>query len=120
MTDGRRSTATETALQRINSHQVVDTEIVELQLTPVHTISSCPPFTVKSYVRKDLNVGTDAIDVDGLKNSYPHLDPMPLERYSYANVEMILGQGVFHSIRPLEYFESDCQNTPTAVRLPLG
>ena len=33
---------------------------------------------------------------------------------------MILGQDVFHSIRPLEYFESDRKNTPIAVRLPLG
>ena len=31
---------------------------------------------------------------------------------------MILGQDVFHAIRPLEYFESDRQNTPVAVRLP--
>ena len=67
-----------------------------------------------------MNVGTDVIDVDALKNSYPHLDPIALRRYSYADVEMILGQDVFHSIRPLAYFESDRQNTPIAVRLPLG
>ena len=33
---------------------------------------------------------------------------------------MILGQDVFHSIRPLEYFNSDRKNTPVAIRLPLG
>ena len=33
---------------------------------------------------------------------------------------MILGQDVFHVIRPLEYFESDRAVTPIAVRLPLG
>ena len=33
---------------------------------------------------------------------------------------MILGQDVFHSIRPLEYFDSDRKNAPVAVRLPLG
>ena len=33
---------------------------------------------------------------------------------------MILGQDVFHCIRPLEYFETDRTNTPIAVRLPLG
>ena len=33
---------------------------------------------------------------------------------------MILGQDVFHSIRPLEYFESDRKNSPFAVRIPLG
>ena len=33
---------------------------------------------------------------------------------------MILGQDVFHFIRPLEYFDSDRKNTPVAVRIPLG
>ena len=33
---------------------------------------------------------------------------------------MILGQDVFHCIRPLEYFETDRTNTPIAVRLALG
>ena len=33
---------------------------------------------------------------------------------------MILGQDVFHCIRPLEYFEADRPNTPIAVCLPLG
>ena len=33
---------------------------------------------------------------------------------------MILGQYVFHSIRPLEYFESERKNSPIAVRIPLG
>ena len=37
-----------------------------------------------------------------------------------ADVDMILGQDVFHFIRPLEYFDSDRKNIPVAVRLSLG
>ena len=66
------------------------------------------------------SVGTDIIDVDMLKTMYPHPEPIALKKYSYADVEMILGQDVFHSIRPLEYFDSDRKQTPVAVRLPLG
>ena len=33
---------------------------------------------------------------------------------------MILGQDVFHCIRPLEYFEADRPNTPIADRSLLG
>ena len=33
---------------------------------------------------------------------------------------MILRQDGFHFIRPLEYFDSDCKDTPVAVRLSLG
>ena len=75
---------------------------------------------MKPFVRNDLKIGNDFIDVDNLKAKYPHLEPISLSKYSYADVEMILGQDVFHAIRPLEYFESDRANTPIAVRLPLG
>ena len=94
--------------------------MVELKLTPVHSGGSCSPFTIKHYVRDNLSVGTDTIDVDRMKIKYPHLESVPLHKYSYADVDMILGQDVFHFIRPLEYFDSDCKNAPVAVRLPLG
>ena len=94
--------------------------MVELKLTPVHSGDSCSSFAIKTYVRDDLQVGTDVIDVESLKTMYPHLEPIPLKKYSYADVDMILGQDVFHFIRPLEYFNSDRKNTPVAVRLSLS
>ena len=78
-----------------------------------------PPFAIKPYVRENLSVGTDTIDVDYLKTKYPHLEPIYLNKNSYVDVNMILGQDVFHFIRPLEYFESDSKNAPVAVRLAL-
>ena len=66
------------------------------------------------YVKEELNVGTEVIDVESLKVLYPHLEPIPL-KYSYGDVEMVLSQDVFHCIRPLEYFETDRKNTPIAV-----
>ena len=66
----------------INSQQVVDTQMVELKLTPVLSGGFCSPFTIKPY--------------NQIK--YPHLDPVPLHKYSYADVDMILGQDVFHFI----------------------
>ena len=113
-------TPTKLTVHGINSNQVVDTQLVELKLTPVHSGGSCSPFVVKPYVKEDLKVGTDTIDVELLKTKYRHLQPISLKKYSYADVEMILGQDVFHSIRPLEYFDSDRKNVLVAVRLPLG
>ena len=115
-----KSSATKLTVHGINSQQMVDTETVELMLTPFHSGGSCSTFPVTPYVRDDLKVGNDVIDVDNLKKVCPHLEPIPLSKYSYSNVEMILGQDVFHCIRPLEYFEADRQNTPIAVRLLLG
>ena len=77
-------------------------------------------YVVKRYVWKDLNFGIDTTDVVSLKARYPHLNQIPLTKYRYGDVEMILGQDVFHAIRPLEYFETDRKDTPIAVRLPLG
>ena len=115
-----KGSATKLTVHGINSQQVVDTETVELKLTPVHSGGSCSTFPVTPYVRDDLKVGNDVMDVDNLKTIYPHLEPIPLSKYSYSNVNMILGQDVFHCIRPLEYFEADRPNTPIAVCLPLG
>ena len=89
-------------------------------MTPVHLCGSCSPFGVKPYVREDLTVGTDTIDDERLKTKYPHLQPISLKRYSYADVEKILCQDVFHSIRPLEFFDFDRKNAPVVVRVPLG
>ena len=104
----------------INSQEVIDTQSVELKLTPVNPSGSCSTFDVTPFVRKNINVGSEVIDVDHLKTQYPHLEPVALSKYSYGDVEVILGQDVFHSIRPLEYFQSDRRNAPIAVRLPLG
>ena len=65
----------------------------------------------------DLQVGTDVIDVESQKTMY---QPIPLKKFSYAQVDMILGQEVFSFIRPLEYFDSEHKNRPVAVRLSLG
>ena len=85
---------TKLTVHGIKFNQVVDTQMVELKLTPVHSGGSCLPFAVKPFVREDLSVGSDFIDVVMLKTMYPHLEPIALKRYSYADVEMILGQDV--------------------------
>ena len=100
--------------------ETIDAQNVELKLTPVVSAGSCSSFMVKPYVKEDLNVGSDVIDVGSLKVLYPHLEPIPLKKYNYGDVEMILGQNVFHCIRTLGCFETDRKNTPIAVRLPLG
>ena len=115
-----KGSATKLTVHGINSQQLIDTETIELKLTPVHSGGSCSSFPVTPYVRDDLKVGNDIIDVDKLKTTYPHLEPIPLSKSSYSDVEMILGQDVFHCIRPMEYFEADRPNTPIAVRSPLG
>ena len=86
----------------INSQQVVDTEIVELKMTPVHSGGSCSAFSVKPYVRKTLHVGNDVIDVDYLKTIYPLARVIKFHFGSYAiarSVEVKTTSGNF--VRPV-------------------
>ena len=66
-----KGTPTKLTVHRFNCHQIVNTQMVELKLTPVHSVGSCSSFAIKSYVRDDLHVGTDVIDVESLKTMYP-------------------------------------------------
>ena len=94
--------------------------MVELKFTPVQSGGYCSSFAVKPYVRGQLTIGNDVIDVDVSITRYPRLKPIALSNYSYTDVTMILGQDFFHAIRPPEYFETDRQNTPVAVRLQMN
>ena len=78
----------------IDSHETIDTQIVEMKLTPVQSDGSYPAFVVKPYVRKDLNVGTELFDVVTLQVKYPHLESIPLKKYSYGDVEINLSQEI--------------------------
>ena len=84
----------------INANQVIETQLVEIELTPVPSERSCSLFTVKPYVRDNPNVGTDVTGVASSRTKYPHLEPIPLK--TNADVGTILGLDVFNFIRPLE------------------
>ena len=71
---------TQITVHGLNLQQVVDTEIVELKLTPVHSGGSYSAFDATPSVRKRLHVGNDVIDVDYLKTPYPRLEPIFLKK----------------------------------------
>ena len=102
-----------------NAKQVIDTLIADVTVKPLGD-NTCESFDVSPYIRDTLNVGSDIINVPQLQETYPYLSVLDPVQYSYSNVEMILGQDVYHAIRPIEYFESDSKCAPVAVRLPIG
>ena len=75
---------------------------------------------MKPFVRNYLKIGIYFIDVDNLVANYTHLEQISMRKLRNADVEMRLGPGVFHYIRPLEYFEYYRGSTPIADRLLLG
>ena len=108
-------------LHGIKSPEKVDTQIALLKLIPLRSgDTKCSTFDVKPFFRKHSSVGVDFIDVDGLNQQDPHLESVLLKRYSYANLEKILGKDMFHVILQLEYFETDPKGTPITVQILLG
>ena len=103
----------------INTEEVVDTTIVEVTVKP-REHQDFEPFTINPFVKESLNVGSDINNVQALQETYPHLAVLDPVTYSYRDIEMILGQDVYHAIRPLEYFSADEKRSPVAVSLPIG
>ena len=96
----------------INAKQVIDTLITDVTVKPLGD-NTCESFDVSPYTRDTLNVGSDIINVPQLQETYPYLSVLDPVQYSYSNVEMILGQHVYHAI-----CYSKC--APVAVHLPIG
>ena len=116
---GLHGTALKLTVKGINTEEVVHTKLVELIVTPRDN-QAFEPFNVSPYVKKDLNVGADVTNIKALQETYPHLSLLDPITYCYGNIEIILGQDVYHVIRPLEYFAADEKCSPFAVRLHIG
>ena len=116
---GLHGKALKLTVKGINTEKIVDTRIVEVTVKP-RQHQDFEPFTINLLVKESLNVGSDIINVQALQETYPHLAVLDPVTYSYKDIEMILGQDVYHAIRPLKYFCADEKRSPVAVRLPIG
>ena len=116
---GLQGTALKLTVEGIKTEELIDTKVVQLTVTP-HKDQDFEAFTVRPYVRETLNINSDIIDVKSMHETYPHLAVLDLVRYSYRNIEMILGQDVYHAIPLLEYFAAEEKCSSFAVRLPIG
>ena len=103
----------------INTEELVDTRVGEVTVKP-REHQDFETFTFNTFVKESLNVGSGLVDVHALWESYPQLAVLDLATYSFDNIEMNLGQYVYHGIRPLEYFSADEKRSPVAVLSSVG
>ena len=96
-----RGKALKLTVKGINTEEVVDTRVVDVTVNP-REHQDFEPFTINPFVKESLNVGSDIINVQALQETYPHLAVLDPVTYSYKDIEMILGQDVYHAIHPLE------------------
>ena len=78
-------------------------------------------FELTAFVKNELKVGTDTVNIPALQSKYPYLAPIKPTVYSYADVDLIIGHDSFHAIRPEDYFKSEANpnTSPVAVRLQI-
>ena len=116
---GLQGTALKLTVKGIITEELIATKVAQLTVTP-YKDQDFEAFTVRPYVRETLTVGSDIIDVKSMQETYPHLAVLDPVKYSYGNIEMMLGQDVYHAIHPLEYFAADELCSAFAVRLHIG
>ena len=116
---GLHGKALKLTVKGINTEEVVDTRIVEVTVKP-REHQDFEPFTINPFAKNSLNFGSDIFNVQALQETYPHLTILDPVTLSYKYIEMILGQDVYHAIRPLEFFSANEKSSPVAVRLPIG
>ena len=102
----------------IHGSQDVKTEIVP---KAVSAHEKSPPLTiVQFYIHEKLKLGDQIVDLQGLKDRYPHLKNLPNQSYNLNEVQVILGQDCYDIHHPLEFKRSDDKTAPWAVKSKTG
>ena len=74
---GLHGKALKLTVKGINTEEVVDTRIVEVTVKP-REHQDFEPFTVNSFVKESLHVGSDINNVQALQETYPHMPSLIL------------------------------------------
>ena len=88
----------------IHGSQDVKTEIVPIAVS-AHE-KSRPLTTVQFYVHEKLKLGDQIVELQELKDRYPHLRNLTDQSYNLNDVQMILGQDCYDIHHPFEFKKS--------------
>ena len=102
----------------IHGSQDVMTEIVPIAVS-AHE-KSRPLTTVHFYVHEKLKLGDQIVELQELKDRYPHLKNMPSQSYNLNDVQVILGQDCYNIHHPFEFKKSEDKAAPWAVKSKIG
>ena len=102
----------------IHGSQDVKTEIVPIAAS-AHE-KSRPLTTVQFYVHEKLKLGDQIVELQELKDRYPHLRNLPDQSYNLNDVQVILGQDCYDIHHPFEFKKSEDKTAPWAVKSKIG
>ena len=102
----------------IHGSQDVKTEIVPIAVSACE--KSRPLTTVQFYVHEKLKLGDQIVELQELKDRYPHLMNLPDQIYNLNDVQVILGQDCYDIHHPFEFKKSEDKAAPWAVKSKIG
>ena len=102
----------------IHGSQDVKTEKVPID------VSACEKSqlltTVQFFVHEKLKLVDQIVELQELKDRYPHLRNLPNQSYNLNDVQVILGQDCCDIHHPVEFKKSKNKAAPWAVKLKIG
>ena len=72
------------------------------------------------YVHEKMNSVDQIIDLQGLKDRYPHLRNFRNQSFNLNEVQVILGQDCYDIHHPIEFKKSDEKTAPWALKSKIG
>ena len=98
----------------IHGSQDVKTEIVPIAVS-AHE-KSRPLTTVPFYVHEKLKLGDQIVELQELKDRYPHQRNLPDQSYNLNDVQVILGQDCYDQRQTAMVFTTSSRHKPTQTR----
>ena len=96
---------------------------VKIEIVPI-AVSACeksrPLTTVQFYVHEKLKLGDQIVELQELKDRYPHLRNLPNQSYNLNHVQVIPGQDCYDIHHPFEFKKSRDKAAPWAVKSKIG
>ena len=102
----------------IHGSEDVKTEIVRITVS-AHE-KSRRLTTLQFYVHEKLKLGNYIVELQELKDRYPHLRILPDQSYNLNDVHVIIGQDCYDIHQPFEFKKSEDKGAPWAVNSKVG
>ena len=102
----------------IHGSQDVKNEIVPIAVSALEKTRLLT--SVEFSVHAKLKFGYPIVDMQGLKDRYPHLKNLPNPSYNLNEAQIIFGQDCYDIHHPLEFKTSDDKTAPWAVKSKIG
>ena len=102
----------------IHGSQDVKTEIVSIAVS-THE-KSRPLTTVQFYVHEKLKLGDQIVELQELKDSYPHFRNLLNQNCNLNEIQLILGQDCYDVHHLFEFKTSKDKTAPRALKLKIG